>query len=848
MAVADINGGLLKFNPVANANGNNYANFTFQVQDNGGTANGGVDLDQSPNTFTFNVTPVNDAPAGADKTVTTLEDTAYTLKTADFGFTDPNDTPANTLLAVKITTLPGAGSLKLNGVAVTAGQTVAVADINAGLLKFTPAANANGTGYTNFTFQVQDNGGTANGGVDLDQSPNTFTFNVTPVNDAPAGADVTKTLLEDGVYTFATSDFGFTDPNDTPANTLLAVKITTLPGAGSLKLNNVAVTAGHTVAVADINAGLLKFTPVANANGTGYTNFTFQVQDNGGTANGGSDLDQTANTLTFNVTPDSEVLIGTELKDSLLGHAGDDTLVGLGGDDLLNGGVGDDIMVGGKGNDIYIVDSISDIVAEHANQGIDTVQSSVSYTLPDNVESLSLTGSSAINGTGNSLNNSITGNTGNNRLDGGEGNDTLNGGTGTDLAVFGGAFAGYQLSYNAGVITVNDTDLSNSNDGTDALTQIETLRFANRDIPVVDGLRYIASHCDLINAFHADPEAGLKHYFDYGINEGRTVSFDPEFYLAKYGDLRAVFGTDANAATLHYINYGCWERRTAGNAGNDSLNGSDSADTLNGGPGDDVLNGNAGNDTLTGGLGNDTLNGGDGTDLAVFGGALAGYQLSYNAGVITVTDTHLGDGNDGADTLSQFETLRFANRDIPVVDGLRYIASNGDLINAFHADAEAGLKHYFDYGINEGRTVSFDPEFYLAKYGDLRAAFGADLNAATRHYINYGFGEGRTADNADNDSLNGSDSADTLNGGPGDDVLNGNAGDDILDGGSGHDVLTGGPGQDIFRFMNLSNDTLTDFSVADDTLQLEDSVFTQLTAGVLNDDNFHTGSSRSRCQ
>ncbi len=73
------------------------------MQDDGGTANGGVDLDQSPNTITVNVTAVNDAPAGTDKTVTTLEDTAYTFTAADFGFSDPNDTPANNLLAVKIT-------------------------------------------------------------------------------------------------------------------------------------------------------------------------------------------------------------------------------------------------------------------------------------------------------------------------------------------------------------------------------------------------------------------------------------------------------------------------------------------------------------------------------------------------------------------------------------------------------------------------------------------------------------------------------------------------------------------------------------------------------------------------
>ena len=77
--MADITAGKLKFTPAANANGAGYASFTFQVQDNGGTANGGVDLDPSPNTMTINVTAVNDAPAGTDKTVTTLEDTAYTF-------------------------------------------------------------------------------------------------------------------------------------------------------------------------------------------------------------------------------------------------------------------------------------------------------------------------------------------------------------------------------------------------------------------------------------------------------------------------------------------------------------------------------------------------------------------------------------------------------------------------------------------------------------------------------------------------------------------------------------------------------------------------------------------------
>jgi hypothetical protein len=312
VSAADIAAGLLKFVPAANANGAGYASFTFQVQDNGGTAGGGVDLDQSPNTITINVNAVNDAPAGTDNTVTTNEDAPYVFATADFGFTDPNDTPANTLQAVKITTLPGAGTLFDNGVAVTAGQFVSAADIAAGLLTFVPAANANGAGYASFTFQVQDNGGTAGGGVDLDQSPNTISVTVNAVNDAPAGTNNTVTANEDASYAFATSDFGFTDPNDSPANTLQAVEITTLPAAGTLFDNGVPVTAGQFVSAADIAAGLLTFVPAANGNGNGYASFTFQVQDNGGTANGGVDLDQSPNTMTINVAAVNDAPAGAD--------------------------------------------------------------------------------------------------------------------------------------------------------------------------------------------------------------------------------------------------------------------------------------------------------------------------------------------------------------------------------------------------------------------------------------------------------------------------------------------------------------------------------------------------------
>ncbi len=143
-------------------------------------------------TVTITVRSVNDAPAGTDKTVTTLEDTTYTFAAANFGFTDPNDSIAhNVLAAVKIATLPAKGVLRSNGAAVAEGDFISAADIADGKLRFSPVADENGSQYTSFTFQVQDNGGTERGGVDLDPTPNTLTINVTPVNDAPVVVSVT---------------------------------------------------------------------------------------------------------------------------------------------------------------------------------------------------------------------------------------------------------------------------------------------------------------------------------------------------------------------------------------------------------------------------------------------------------------------------------------------------------------------------------------------------------------------------------------------------------------------------------------------------------------------------------
>ncbi|MDX5358415.1 MAG: VCBS domain-containing protein, partial [Rhodobacterales bacterium] len=161
-----------------------------------------VDIDGNeglPADATVTITPVNDAPEGTDATITVTEDVEHGLALADFGFSD-SDLPANDFLAVRIATLPVSGRLYLDGVAVTAGQTISAADIDSGLLTYLATRNADGSPGASFTFRVQDDGGTANGGVDLDPVANTLTFAITAQNDAPVltpGNVLLTTITED---------------------------------------------------------------------------------------------------------------------------------------------------------------------------------------------------------------------------------------------------------------------------------------------------------------------------------------------------------------------------------------------------------------------------------------------------------------------------------------------------------------------------------------------------------------------------------------------------------------------------------------------------------------------------
>ena len=139
-----------------------------------------------------------------------------------------------------------------------------------------------------------------------------------------------------------------------------------------------------------------------------------------------------ANANTLRGSSGSDVIHGFDGADTLYGFVGNDTLYGGDGNDKLNGGLGDDTMAGGTGDDIYVVDSAGDVVTEAQDEGVDWVWASVSATLADNVERLVLTGSAAIDGTGNDADNMLIGNSADNVLVGLAGNDMLNGGAGND--------------------------------------------------------------------------------------------------------------------------------------------------------------------------------------------------------------------------------------------------------------------------------------------------------------------------------------------------------------------------------------------------------------------------------
>lgn len=303
-----------------------------------------------------------------------------------------------------------------------------------------------------------------------------------------------------------------------------------------------------------------------------------------------------------------------------------DTLIGTSGNDTIDGKGGADIMTGLGGDDTYIVDNARDVVVEVANGGIDTVLSSVNYTLGAEVENLTLTGS-AKSGTGNSLDNLLLGNSGANTLYGLDGNDRFDGGAGSDTMYGGNGDDTYIVTDSGDVVdergsTGIDKVLSSVSfslsDGKHGLGDIENLELTGTA------------------AINAEGNALANHITG---NSGNNV-------LAGLGGADVIDGGDGiDTASYAKSAAGVAVSLAAGTASGGDAEGDHlvSIENLTGSSGNDVLEGDGGNNVLTGGA-----NEGAGDTVSY---AHAGAGVVIDLGLTTAQNT----GGAGIDTLKGFE-------------------------------------------------------------------------------------------------------------------------------------------------------------------------------------------------
>ncbi|MGO4566500.1 Ig-like domain-containing protein [Rhizobium sp. 2YAF20] len=366
------------------------------------------------------------------------------------------------------------------------------------------------------------------------------------------------------------------------------------------------------------------------------------------TLSGSGNIDGTGNDL-------ANVLTGNSGDNHLVGGAGNDTLFGNGGNDLLDGGTGNDTMHGGAGDDTYVVDSTGDRVDEAGSGGVDTVQSSISFSLASshvtgNVENLVLTGSASIDATGNALDNHLVGNSGDNVLDGGGGQDVMQGGAGNDTYVVDNLNDTVDESTaGAGGIDTVRTSLSFSlATSAHVLGQIENLVLTGNGN--VDGTgneldnAITGNNGDNVLTGGAgndvlDGGRGNDH-LDGGTGADVMIGGkgNDVFFVDNVGDKvieNAGEGTDEIHTTLATFTLSDnVENLVYTGAANFTGTGNALNNTITGGVGSDHLSGGAGNDVLAGGAGSDFLTGGTGNDQFLFNVALT------QTGVDTITDFH----------------------------------------------------------------------------------------------------------------------------------------------------------------------------------------------------------------
>jgi serralysin len=501
-------------------------------------------------------------------------------------------------------------------------------------------------------------------------------------------------------------------------------------------------------------------------------------------------VQSTANITVLSANVENLTLTGTADIDGT-GNSQDNVITGNSGANILTGGGGNDTLAGGTGNDTYMITDNTDTIVEGSGAGTDTVISSVSHTLGDNVENIELSLSGNVDGTGNALANTMTGNSGDNTLTGAAGNDRLDGRNGTDSLIGGTGDDTYVI------IDALDTITENASEGTDTVESHRSYTLGSN----LENLTLIGSgHINATgNSIDNTITGGAgRNRIDGGIGADSMIggSGDDTYVVDNASDTiteNGGGGTDTVESSITYtlaanvenlLLTGSGDIDATGNASNNFLRGTSGINTINGNSGDDTVFGFGGNDTINGGDGADSLYGDAGSDI--LNGGTGNDSLRGGAG----RDSFVFSSGFGDDTLHDY-TVGFDNIDLSALNFGTYatlLANTADV----SGDAVITLS---------GNTIT--------------------LTGVTKAQLQEGDFAGLTPGaTSGNDTMNGLSTADNLDGGDGNDTIYGNggadtlaggAGNDYIDGGASADAMSGGTGDDIY-IVNHNSDTVTENS------------------------------------
>ncbi|BAY25930.1 hypothetical protein NIES2100_57400 [Calothrix sp. NIES-2100] len=764
-AVVNNNNGTYTFTPNANYNGT--VTFTYSVTDgNGSTLSG--------QTRSFALSAVNDAPVltvPASQTVN--EDTNFTLTGISIADVDALSSPLQVTLSANNGKLTFGNT---TGLTFTSGGnnsntmtfTGSLTDITNALNNLVYRSNLNYSGADTITLAVNDQGNTGTGEPLSDTK--TIAVQVNVVNQTLSATTATDTINIGSGNDTINATFEQLQQND---QINVGLGIDTLILQGGISSNTITINLNNaTNQVQNITGTtLLNFEKFDFSSFAGITQFT------GGTGN--------------------DYIKAGLGNDSLVGGSGDDYLNGGAGNDTLNGGTGNDTMLGGVGNDSYTVDNIGDVVTENGNEGTDIVSASINYTLTDNLENLTLTGT-AIAGTGNSLDNIITGNSANNILNGGAGNDTLNGSTGNDTMLGGAGNDSYSVD------NIGDVVTENANEGIDIVSA--TINYTltdNLENLTLTGTAITGTGNALDNTITGNAGNNILNAGDGNDTLNGGVGTDimsggagnDLYYVDNTGDVvteNANEGTDTVSASITYT--------LTGNVENLTLTGTTVIDGT-GNSLDNIITGNGGKNILNAGDGNDTLNGGAGADTMLGGTGNDSYIVDIIGDVVTEN------ANEGTDTVSASITYTLTdNVENLILTGTTVINGTGNSLDNSLTGNTANNTLDGGVGADTMSGGAGNDTYIVDNIGDViseNANEGTDTVSAAIDYT--------LSANVENLTLTGSAIAgtgNTLN-----NTITGNAGDNIIDGGAGNDSMSGGAGNDTY-IVDSTGDVITEAASA----------------------------------